>query len=196
MVLRLLLIYACFFHGSAHALLQSKNTQLLKQWLTGIHQSTNDTIQNKEVDLALEVLPIWQERHDGEWLYLESRIIDSDGKPFHQRIIHLVETLSGNMRLYNYSIPRASDFAGAYYSPDILSSLTLSQLSLNSNCEFKVKLNSRDNFIARAEGERCQRGESDMLFMSTFFTISESHIAFLDRDMFNEPVQFKKQQSY
>lgn len=194
MVLRLLLVCACLFHGSAYALLQSKNTKLLKQWLTGVHQSTNETIHNQQIDLALEVLPIWQERPDGEWLYLESRIIDSNDKPFHQRIVHLVETINGNMRLYNYSIPRASDFAGAYYSPEILSSLTLSQLSLNSSCEFNVKLNKSRNFIAKAEEERCQRGDSDMLFMSTFFTISESYISFLDRDMFDEPVQFKKQQ--
>jgi len=47
-----------FFHASAYAVFQSENTKLLKEWLTGVHQSTNETIQERRVNLALEVLPI------------------------------------------------------------------------------------------------------------------------------------------
>lgn len=204
MILRFMLILACLFHAPVYAVFKSDNTQLLKQWLAGVHYSTNNTIQDKRVHIALEVLPIWQDRDDGEWLYFEGHITDSKKKPFHQRIIHLVKTLNNQIRLYNYSIPRASDFAGAYYAPDILSSLTLSQLTINNNCEFLIKLGYEGIFTGEAGSNGCDSGYSGLLFMSTSFTVSQSGISFLDgtvkdknvRKRRFKPLYFNKKEFY
>ena len=81
-------ILMCLFSAYANsAVVKSSNTLLLKQWLSGEHLSTNDKIQGRDVQLALQILPIWQDRIDGEWLYMESSIINSPHKPFRQRIL-------------------------------------------------------------------------------------------------------------
>ncbi len=175
-------VLMCLFSVCAHsAVVKSGNTMLLKQWLSGEHHSTNDKIQDRDVQLTLQILPIWQDRIDGEWLYMESRVINSQRKPFRQRILQLVDTPNGRIRLYSYSIPRASDFAGAYYEPEILSSLTLSQLSIHSGCELLIQLKDTGIFVGESDAKTCVPRRMGLQFMTTFFAVSEFNLSFLDR---------------
>jgi len=196
----------CLFSSFAYsAVFKSENTALLKQWLVGVHRSTNDVIQGREVNIGLQVLPIWQDRIDGEWLYVEGRVIDSPRKPFRQRILQLVATPNGLIRLYSYSIPRASDFAGAYYSPQVLTSLTQSQLSISNNCELLIELKVTNTFVGETDAASCMM-KSGIPFMTSFFAVSAVNISFLDGgyDKFDKlvsgrldvPVTFLKMEDY
>ncbi|WP_232784129.1 chromophore lyase CpcT/CpeT [Moritella sp. Urea-trap-13] len=180
MILRFIVALMCLFSSFAYsAVFKSENTALLKQWLVGIHRSTNDVIQGREVNIGLQILPIWQERIDGEWLYIESNIIDSANKPFRQRILQLVATPNGLIRLYSYTIPRASDFAGAYYFPQVLASLTQSQLSISGNCELLIELKVTSTFVGETDANSCFTNSGAAL-LTTFFAVSEVNISFLD----------------
>ena len=180
LISRFIVALMCLFSSFAYsAIFKSENTALLKQWLAGIHRSTNDVIQGREVNIGLQVLPIWQDRLDGEWLYIESRIIGSPNKPFRQRILQLVATPNGLIRLYSYSIPRASDFAGAYYFPQVLTSLTQSQLSISNNCELLIELKVTSTFVGATDADSCLTNTGTPL-MTTFFAVSEVNISFLD----------------
>ncbi|MFT5880762.1 MAG: CpeT protein [Moritella sp.] len=175
-------VLMCQFSVYTHsAVVKSSNTLLLKQWLSGEHHSTNDKIQDRDVQLALQILPIWQDRIDGEWLYMESSVINSPHKPFRQRILQLVDTPNNRIRLYSYSIPRASDFAGAYYEPQILSSLTLSQLTIHSGCELLIELKDTGIFVGESNAKTCVPRRMGLQFMATFFAVSEFNLSFLDR---------------
>jgi hypothetical protein len=196
----------CLFSSLAYsAVFKSDNTALLSQWLAGVHQSTNDIIQGRKVNIGLQILPIWQDRIDGEWLYIESRIIGSPNKPFRQRILQLVATPNGLIRLYSYTIPRASDFAGAYYVPQVLASLTQSQLSISSNCELLIELKVTSTFVGETDAGSCLKNSSGAL-LTTFFAVSAVNISFLDGgyDKFGnflpgrleQPVTFLKLEDY
>jgi hypothetical protein len=196
----------CLFSSFAYsAVFKSENTALLREWLGGIHQSTNDIIQGRRVNIGLQILPIWQDRIDGEWLYIESRIVDSPNKPFRQRILQLVATPNGLIRLYSYTIPRASDFAGAYYFPQVLASLTQSQLSISNNCELLIELKVTSTFVGETDADSCLSRKGRAL-LTTFFAVSEVNISFLDGgyDKFGnllpgrleEPVTFLKLEDY
>ncbi|MDX2320656.1 MAG: chromophore lyase CpcT/CpeT [Moritella sp.] len=206
MILRLIVALMCLFSSFAYsALFKSENTALLGQWLSGIHRTTNDVIQGRKVHIGLQVLPIWQDSIDGEWLYIESRIIGSSNKPFRQRILQLVASPNGFIRLYSYSIPRASDFAGAYYFPEVLQSLTQSQLSINNNCELLIELKVTGTFVGETDSDSCMTNTGIPL-MTTFFAVSEVNISFLDGayDKFgnlmpgqlDKPVTFLKLEDY
>ncbi|GIC77341.1 hypothetical protein FMO003_35440 [Moritella sp. F3] len=206
LILRSIVALMCLFSSLAYsAVFKSENTALLRQWLGGVHQSTNDVIQGRKVNIGLQVLPIWQDRIDGEWLYIESRIIDSPNKPFRQRILQLVATPNGLIRLYSYTIPRASDFAGAYYVPQVLASLTQSQLSISNNCELLIELKVTSTFVGETDANSCLSSKGTAL-LTTFFAVSEVNISFLDGgyDKFGnllpgrleEPVTFLKLEDY
>ncbi len=180
LILRSIVALMCLFSSFAYsAVFKSENTVLLKQWLAGTHRSTNDIIQGRAVNIGLQILPIWQDRIDGEWLYIESRIIDSPNKPFRQRILQLVATPNGLIRLYSYTIPRASDFAGAYYFPQVLASLTQSQLSISNNCELLIELKVTSTFVGETDVDSCITHQG-MPLMTTFFAVSEVNMSFLD----------------
>lgn len=181
LISRFIVALMCLFSSFAYsAVFKSENTALLKQWLVGEHRSTNEVIHGRKVNIDLQILPIWQDRVDGEWLYIESRIVNSPNKPFLQRIMQLVATPNGLIRLYSYSIPRASDFAGAYSTPQLLTSLTLSQLSSSNNCELLVDLKVTGTFVGTTDTESCHGNRSSSPLMSTFFAVSAVNISFLD----------------
>jgi CpeT protein len=180
LILRSIVALMCLFSSFAYsAVFKSENTTLLKQWLAGTHRSTNDVIQGRAVNIGLQILPIWQDRIDGEWLYIESNIINSPNKPFRQRILQLVATPNGLIRLYSYTIPRASDFAGAYYFPQVLASLTQSQLSISNNCELLIELKVTSTFVGETDIDSCITPEG-MPSVTTFFAVSEVNMSFLD----------------
>ena len=71
LILRFIVALMCLFSSFAYsAVFKSEHTALLKQWLSGMHRSTNDVIQGREVNIDLNISPIWQDRVDGEWLYM------------------------------------------------------------------------------------------------------------------------------
>ncbi|EDM68285.1 MAG: chromophore lyase CpcT/CpeT [Moritella sp.] len=206
LILRFIVALMCLFSSFAYAaVFKSENTALLKQWLVGVHRSTNDVIQGREVNIGLQVLPIWQDRLDGEWLYVEGRIIGSSRKPFRQRILQLVATPNGLIRLYSYSIPRASDFSGAYYAPQVLASLTQSQLSISNNCELLIELKVTNTFVGETDTDSCMM-KTGIPFMTSFFAVSAVNISFLDggydqfgqlvSGRFDVPVTFLKIENY
>lgn len=206
LILRSIVALMCLFSSFSYAaVFKSENTELLKQWLVGVHRSTNDVIQGREVNIGLQVLPIWQDRIDGEWLYVEGRIIGSLRKPFRQRILQLVATPNGLIRLYSYSIPRASDFAGAYYTPQVLTSLTQSQLSISNNCELLIELKVTNTFVGETDTSSCMM-KTGIPVMTNFFAVSAVNISFLDggynkfgqlvSGRFDVPVTFLKIENY
>ena len=206
LISRFIVALMCLFSSFAYAaVFKSENTALLKQWLVGVHRSTNDVIRGREVNIGLQVLPIWQDRVDGEWLYVEGRIIGSPRKPFRQRILQLVATPNGLIRLYSYSIPRASDFAGAYYSPQVLTSLTQSQLSISNNCELLIELKVTNTFVGETDTDSCMM-KTGIPVMTNFFAVSAVNISFLDggynkfgqlvSGRFDVPVTFLKIENY
>ena len=162
------------------ALFKSDNTALLQMWLSGVHHSSNNQINGKNVSVSLHVLPIWQDRIDGEWLYMESSIVDSTAKPFRQRVLQLVGSVNGAIRLYSYSIPRASDFSGSYYDPAILASLAPSQLSLTSGCDIVVALNATRTFVGETDPNSCANQSLTPPAIANFFAVSEFNISFVD----------------
>lgn len=166
---------------AAAAVFNSSNTALLSSWLPGVYESTNAKFQDEDLNVTLHILPIWQERTDGKWFYIESNIINKMTKPFRQRILQFVATPSDHIRMYTYRIPRASDFAGAYFSPELLASLTPSQISIRNGCELDIKHKMTDIFVGESDHLTCiSKARNDQL-MTTFLSLSEYSLSYWNR---------------
>lgn len=163
------------------AVFNSSNTALLSSWLPGIYESTNVKFQDEDLNVTLHILPIWQDRSDGKWFYIESNIINKMTKPFRQRILQFVATPNDHIRMYTYRIPRASDFAGAYFSPELLASLTPSQISIRNGCELDIKHKMTDIFVGVSDHLTCiSKARNDQL-MTTFLSLSEFSLSYWNR---------------
>ena len=72
-------------------------TGMLAEWMSGSFSSAAQAADDPEnyFDIRLEMVPIWSERSDGPWLYVEQAAASALDRPYRQRVYHLVETEDG-----------------------------------------------------------------------------------------------------
>jgi hypothetical protein len=106
-------------------------------------------------DIRLEMKPIWPERKDGYWLYVEQAVADYRDRPYRQRVYHVTEQMDGLIRSDVYEIPDPMRFAGAWDSYDRLGDLTPDSLVLKDGCAVILERVSEDAFEGGTVGNGC-----------------------------------------
>ena len=109
------------------------------------------------VGTRMRVAPMWVERQeDGEyWLYVEHARIDSDARPFRQRIYRFTES-EGNFFADVFALPgEPRDFAGEWRKPKPFEGTTPGQLREYAGCRLAVG-HMTMLFWARTEGKACR----------------------------------------
>ncbi len=108
---------------------------------------------NAYFEVLLSMHPIWRERSDGPWLYVEQSIAGSEAKPYRQRIYRLraeVDSVVSEV----YELPGdALRFVGAQRDPAKLASLDPAQLLPRSGCELRLQRQDNGRYVGRT-GER------------------------------------------
>lgn len=105
-------------------------------------------------ELHLTTVPIWAERLDGPWLYVEQAAAWSLEQPYRQRVYHLVETADG-VRSDVYELPGDPHlFAGARGSPEDFGSLGPEELLLRDGCSIELR-RTAEGFQGSTVGEGC-----------------------------------------
>lgn len=69
----------------------------LAVWMTGKFSSAAQAEAAPEdyFDISLVMIPIWERRNDGPWLYVEQAAANALERPYRQRVYHLVDTAEG-----------------------------------------------------------------------------------------------------
>ena len=103
--------------------------EVLAEWMQGSFSSAAQAeADSNYFDIRLEMVPIWTDRNDGPWYYVEQAAAGYLDRPYRQRVYHLTETETG-MLSEIYALPGdplayAGDFADeaplAALSPDSL----------------------------------------------------------------------------
>ncbi|MBK6728788.1 MAG: chromophore lyase CpcT/CpeT [Xanthomonadales bacterium] len=104
-------------------------------------------------EVLLSMRPIWSERSDGPWLYVEQAIAGSEDKPYRQRIYHL-RAEADSVVSEVYELPGdALRFVGAQRDPAKLASLDPAQLLPRIGCELRLQRHDDGSYVGRT-GER------------------------------------------
>ena len=65
-------------------------TDLLIKWMSGTFSSTEQARTDKTYyDIILHMYPIWIDRSDGKWLYVEQAVMSRQNAPYRQRVYHV-----------------------------------------------------------------------------------------------------------
>jgi CpeT protein len=113
---------------------------LLKQVLTGHFSSAKQAAVDPDyMDIHLQCVEIWKDRHDGPWLYIEQARGDLLAAPYRQRVYRLSVEPDGTFASAVYELPgKAMDvvrqYAGAHKDPTKLKDLTPQQLVKKEGC--------------------------------------------------------------
>ncbi len=97
--------------------LPSPNAQAFAKELVGNYSNATQAKADSAIEsLELHICPIWPDRIDGLWVYVESALTSAPGKPYRQRIYQIVDgndASSVDSRMYEFP-DDALKFAGAW----------------------------------------------------------------------------------
>ncbi|MBD3170213.1 MAG: hypothetical protein GF307_12075 [candidate division Zixibacteria bacterium] len=129
----------------------------LSAWLTGSFSSTEQASRDTTFfDVCLEMVPIWENRDDGFWLYVEQAISDSQDEPYRQRVYQLLQLNDTTFQSTVYMINEPSRFAGAWKNEDPLEGLTPDSLTIREGCEIIMFPRGDSVFVGGTLGDFCE----------------------------------------
>ena len=129
-----------------------------EQHLTGSFSSLNQAQDDPEYyEIELHMVPIWTDRTDGPWMYVEQAAAGSPDQPYRQRVYHLTQTGENEFVSAVYTFENPQGFVGAYMEPDPLASLSPSDLSVRQGCAITVRWDASEKaFIGSTNGRDCE----------------------------------------
>jgi reactive intermediate/imine deaminase len=130
--------------------------ETLATWMSGSFSSQAQSQEDPAYyDIRLEMEPIWTEREDGIWLYVEQAAASSLDRPYRQRVYHLTTQEDGSFRSDVFEIPDALEHAGVWRNPKPLQQLSPDDLTLREGCAVILRKQDDANFAGSTVEDAC-----------------------------------------
>ena len=144
---------------AAPASAEEMNVATLAEWMTGSFSSAAQAEDDSNFyDIRLEMAPVWKDRDDAHWLYVEQAVGSMPQKPYRQRV-YRVRHLEGN--LYEsavFTLPEPENYVGVWQKEEPLDNLTPADLIPREGCTV---------YLTYMGDERFEGGTRDMDCLST-----------------------------
>jgi CpeT protein len=128
----------------------------LQGFMVGYFNSADQARDDKDFfNIELRVVPVWADRKDGPWLYIEQADAKTPEKPYRQRVYRLVKR--GDLfesRVYEFKGDPLR-FAGAWRKPTPLSEITAEDLVERVGCAVIMKRTEAGRFQGATDGKEC-----------------------------------------
>lgn len=134
---------------------ETQDLDSLASWMVGTFSSAAQAAEDPGCfAISLHVAPIWTERADGRWLYVEQAVNEEQHRPYRQRIYRLVELVPGLFEIQVFTLPDPSAVIGAWISDETLSDLAPDDLEKRDGCSILLR-RSGDSFIGSTLASLC-----------------------------------------
>ncbi len=88
--------------------------------------------------ISLAMIPIWPQRTDGHWLYVEQAVADSADKPYRQRVYRVSNGANGDVLSAVYTIDQSARFVQGWRN-GALDDLTEAMLQPRAGCTVSLR---------------------------------------------------------
>jgi CpeT protein len=157
LTMRIILGLLISFWLAAHtAAAEPSALEHLKIFLTGSFSNSAQARGDQNFrNTTLHGAPIWTDRGDGPWLYLEQALADAPKHPFRQLVFQLVAREDGTLgvRIHDLADPIAA--TGAWQEPARLAQLSPADLVLRPDCSLILRLHPGGSFTGGTESKGC-----------------------------------------
>lgn len=155
---------------------------VLAAWLSGSFSSAAQAAQDDEFrDIRLQVAPIWRERADGPWLYVEQAAATSLEAPYRQRVYHLVAHDDGSLESVVYALPHPERVVGAWRRPELLAHLTPDGLEERTGCSIRLRRRADGSFVGRTGERSCPSDLRGASHATSEVTVTAGQLVSWDR---------------
>lgn len=128
----------------------------LATWMSGRFSSATQAEADPEYrDVRLAVTPIWTDRSDGRWLYVEQALGSALDQPYRQRVYRVVRGKDGSLESRVFLLPDPVTFVGAGADPSRFEALSPERLVPRDGCTVVLRPDGPDAFAGSTSGRDC-----------------------------------------
>ncbi len=128
----------------------------LVSYMSGAFDSAEQAATDRDYfNIHLHMVPIWSERDDGKWLYVEQAMAERLDKPYRQRV-YRVSAVGGDLyKSEVFELPgNPLDFAGYWQTPAAFSALSPESLVPREGCAITLK-DTGKGFVGGTHEQDC-----------------------------------------
>ena len=177
-ILLFVLIIALFFSCTPREDSLTKLVAAMSGSFSSQQQAKSDTAYH---DVRLHMIPIWMDRTDGRWLYVEQAAAENMDKPYRQRIYNLTQISDSTFRSMVFALPDPLQYAGAWEMPDLLNGLEPGSLKEREGCDVILKQQGEEIYVGSTESLRCGSSLRGAAYATSIVLIMKNQIYSWDR---------------
>lgn len=166
-----------------------EDVEVLSAYLTGHFSSAAQAEGDPSYfDVHLRAVPIWGDRGDGPWLYVEQAIASALDRPYRQRVYKL--SVDGDQfRSDVYTLPGDPlQFAGAWREPGRFDDLPAEALTLRAGCGIVMRFDG-DAFVGGTVGRGCESSRAGAAYVTSEVRLTPTQVISWDRGFSDDGTQ-------
>jgi CpeT protein len=144
--------------------------------------------------IDLNMVPIWTDRTDGPWLYVEQAVAEARDRPYRQRIYRLLPVHAANGRDAVLSVVHTLPgdplaFAGAWRTPEAFEAIAPGELEVLDGCSVTLEADGPGRIHGSTADRTCRSTFGGAAYTTSEVELFEDRIETLDRGYDADGVQ-------
>lgn len=136
-------------------------------------------------DIRLQMKPIWTNRSDAHWIYVEQAVASKMDKPYRQRVYRVSQLPDGTFESAVFTFSDPLKYAGDWKKDNPLEELSPSDLTERKGCSVFLVKNEDGSFTGGTKGKGCESDLRSAKYASSEVVINKEGMKSWDRG-FNE----------
>ncbi len=164
--------------------LPSMNCREIGTAMTGNYSNEAQAKADAKFDsIVMHMRPIWVDRIDGLWLYVEQSLSATLDKPYRQRVYQIVDGNDANsVEVRIYELPGdLAQYAGAWKKDQPLRQLMPDLLVPRAGCNVTLRLDDSKAWIGSTEPNQCSASSNGASYSMSSVTMTQKEIQSWDR---------------
>jgi len=155
---------------------------LLVSYMQGSFSSEEQSKQDTNFfDIRLQMKPMWQDRTDAVWIYVEQAVASKMDRPYRQRVYRVSQLSDGTFESAVFTFPDPLKYAGDWRKDKPLEELSPSDLTERKGCSVFLVKNEDGSFTGGTKGKACDSDLRNAKYASSEVVINANGMTSWDR---------------
>lgn len=176
------LAFSCKAPKTAVQKEKENHLEELYQLMQGSFDSSNQAAEDETYyDITLHMYPIWKNRTDAKWLYVEQSVTKNQMKPYRQRVYKLSMNEDGEYVSTIYKLPQEERWIMGWKDSRRWDALKPEQLELREGCEVILKRLAKNHYKGATGETSCKSTLRGAAYATSKVEIKEGMIESWDQ---------------
>ena len=163
---------------------------MLKELMTGSFSSEKQAKKDSTYyNITLKMYPIWEDRKEEHWLYVEQAVATAQNRPYRQRVYKIERAGENVFRSIVYTLPNPKRFVGKWSTPEAFNAITPDSLTLRDDCAVYMKRMARKYFKGETKIGSCKSSLRGATYATSQVEVFKNKIVSWDRGFDNDDEQ-------